>query len=270
MAFKPLDPEGWKKALRRVLLVGPPNSRKTSGLATWPGQKGYLVYPGETGHGSIDVTREDTKAFVWEEEIQKSLGPAALIKEIETATWDIIGGKFGHFDVFNGDGIHKLYAAYINDASGGAFAKGEDFDPKCYANAHEQFAFYLHKIMASPIAYVNFTCWDGREADDPTQSKGTSHVYPDLPGKMAKRIMGMFSVVLYCEVGPPQAAPAPGKPAPAQVATWQLAPGGKVWGAGVKVPPHIAKLLPQKVAQDWQKLEPLLLGGLTPNTETPE
>lgn len=259
MAFKSLDPEGWKKALRRVLLVGPPNSRKTTGMGTWPGMKAYMVYPGETGHGSIDVTREDTKAFVWEEDAQKTLGPAALVKEIESNTWDILAGKHGAFDVFNGDGIHKLYAAYINDASAGAFGKGEEFDPKCYGHAHEMFAYYLNRVMASPMSYVNFSCWDGREADDPTMAKGTSHVYPDLPGKMAKRIMGMFSVVLYCEVSPPQAA-MPGQK-PTQTATWQLQPGGKVWGAGVKVPPEIAAKLPLKVEQNWQTLEPLLLGA---------
>jgi len=74
---------------------------------------------------------------------------------------------------------------------------------------------------------------------------------------MAKRIMGEFSVVLYSEVSLPD-------PKGARRGTWQLRPGGKVWGAGIKVPPDIAKRLPEKAEQDWQKLRPVLLGEVKP------
>jgi len=250
--FKPLTADAWKQGLRRVLIVGPPNSRKTTSLFTWPGPWGYMGYPGEKGFASVPVGLEGLTALVWESDIATKTSPSALVKEIETATFELIAK--GNIRTFLGDGVHKLYGAYLNEASNGAYFAGDEFDAKCYGRSHESFLNYLNRVLSSKIEYAAFTCWDGKEADNPDAgSKGTSHIYPDLPGQMAKRIMGEFSVVLHASVP----APVPGQP---QNATWQLQPGGKVWGAGVKVPPHIAKLIPQKVEQDWAKLEPLLLG----------
>lgn len=252
MPFKQLTADSWQQGLGRVLIVGPPNSRKTTSLFTWPGPWGLVSYPGEKGYASIPVGLEGLTAYVWEDDIASKTSPSALVNEIEKCSFDLIAK--GGITTFAGDGIHKLYAAYINDASNGAYSAGDEFDAKCYGRAHEMFAHYLQRVMQSKVKYVVFTCWDGKEADNPDAgSKGTSHIYPDLPGKLAKRIMGEFSVVLHASVPPP----VPGQP---QKATWQLQPGGQVWGAGVKVPIAIAQKLPQKVEQDWGKLEPLLLG----------
>ena len=254
MPFKPLTSEAWKQGLSRVLIVGPPNSRKTTSLFTWPGPWGLVSYPGEKGYASIPAGREGLSAFVWEDDVAAKTSPSALVKEIESCTFDLLAK--GGITTFLGDGLHKAYAAYINEASNGAYAAGDEFDAKCYSRSHEAFLHYLNKIMVSKVRYVTFTCWDGKEADDPDAgSKGGSHIYPDLPGKLAKRIMGEFSVVLHAAVSPP----IPGQP---PKATWQLQPYGKVWGAGVKVPVEIASKLPQKFEQDWQKLEPLLLGKM--------
>jgi hypothetical protein len=249
--FKVLTPDSWQQALRRTLIVGPPNSRKTTSVFTWPGPWGLVSFPGEKGHASIPVGREGLTAYVWEDDVASKTSPAVLVKEIEKVSFELLAS--GGIRTFVGDGVHKLYGAYLNEATNGAYVNGDEFDAKCYGRAHEMFLHFLNRVMVSKVEYVVFTCWDGREADNPEVKGGTSHVYPDLPGKLAKRIMGEFSVVLHAEVPPP----VPGQP---QRATWQLQPGGKVWGAGVKVPVEIASKLPQKVEQDWGKLEPLLLG----------
>lgn len=254
MPFKPLTADSWQQGLRRALIVGPPNSRKTTSLFTWPMPIGLISAPGEKGYASIPMG-DGVKAFVFEEDIIAKTSPSALVKEIETTTFDLLAGKYGEITTFALDGLHKIYVAYINDATNGDFAAGNDFEPRMYGRAHEMFLHYIGRISHSKIAYFVATVWDGREADNPDMgSKGPTHVYPDLPGKLAKRIMGEFSVVLYAEVPAPVAGME-------QKATWQLQPGGKIWGAGVKVPPALAKTLPAKVPQDWKALEPLLLGA---------
>ena len=261
MPFKQLTADAWQQGLRRVLIVGPPNSRKTSSLFTWPFPIGLISYPGEKGFASIPVGQPGLSAFVWEDDVVAKTSPSALVKEIEQCTFDLLARKVEPIVTFAGDGLHKLYAAYINEASNGAYAAGDDFDAKCYNRSHEAFAHYLNRVMHSKVQNVVFTCWDGKEADNPEAgSRSASHVYPDLPGKMAKRIMGEFSVVLYAEVPPP----VPGQP---QKATWQLQPGAPDLAAGVKVPSTLAAKLPQKVPQDWQLVEPMLLGKTTTTKE---
>lgn len=255
MPFKELNADSWQQGLRRCLIVGPPNSRKTTSLFTWPRPATVVSYPGEKGYASIPVGDEGIQAFVWEDDVATKTSPSALVKEIESITFQALA-KPG-LVTFAGDGLHKLYTAYLNEATNGAYAAGDDFEPRLYGRAHEAFLHYLNRVMHSKVQYVVFTVWDGREADNPEAgSKGPTHIFPDLPGKLAKRIMGEFSVVLYAEVTPPV-------PGQVQKATWQLQPGGKVWGAGVKVPPALAAKLPSRVPQDWKLVEPLLLGKTT-------
>lgn len=254
MPFKQLTADAWQQGLRRSLIVGPPNSRKTTSLFTWPRPIGLISYPGEKGFASIPVGEPGVNAFVWEDDVVTKTSPSALVKEIETASFELLAGKHGEITTFAGDGIHKLYSAYLNEATNGAYSNGDDFEPRMYGRAHEAFLHYLNRVMHSKVQYVVFTVWDGREADNPEAgSKSPTHIFPDLPGKLAKRIMGEFSVVLYAEVSPPV-------PGQTQKATWQLQPGGKVWGAGVKLPVALAAKLPSKVPQDWKQVEPLLLG----------
>ena len=258
MPVRKLTPDTWQKALRRVLIVGPPNSRKTTSFLTWPRPLHVLVAPGEKGHASLPVDREDVHAYVFEHDSTTKISPAALVREFEQTAFEILGGKHGDVTTFAVDGLHKAFDLYLNEASDGKLFDGEKVEPRDYGPAGNKFADFLNRVMLSPVPYAIFSCWDGREKDDP-DSKGTDapqHIFPDLPGKAAKRIMGEFSVVLHASVS----NPVPGIP---QKATWQLIPGGKVWGCGVKIPVEIAAKLPQKVEQDWAKLEPLLLGQVT-------
>lgn len=256
---------------RRVLISGPPNSRKTSSLHTWPfdADEGLHIvcYPGEKGWDSIDTSIPGVHAYVWKIEDPAKASPFQVVKEVEDITAQILTGKFGKVKTFAGDGLHKLYGWYYRREYDKLAASGGDHEKisgRAFGLAHDEFQHYLHRTCHTSCPYMAFTVWDGREKDNPEDkaSNAPTHIFPDLPGQMAKRIMGEFSVVVYASVGLP---PGPGKPAPA---SWQLLPSGKVWGAGVKVPAARAKGLPTTCEQDFKALERLLLAGsLTDKTQ---
>lgn len=247
---------------RRVLVSGPPNSRKTTSLMTWPHseQEGFLHivnYPGEKGYDTLDLDDPWLKPYIWQVDDPTKTPPHTVVKEVEESTWQILAGKHGKVATFAGEGLHKLYGWYyhralVNLTQGGA--DEEKVGGRAFGQAHEDFLGYLTKVCASNAPYIVFTVWVGREKDDPTNldRKAPSHIWPDLPGQLAQRILGEFSVTLYAQVGQ---KPAPDKPAPAW---WQIRPGGQVWGAAVKAPPRVAVKLPERVAQSFTALRKVL------------
>lgn len=251
MPFVQHDKQEWERRARRTLLVGSPNTRKTSSLATWPGPRLIVSYPGEKGTASIPRD-EGTKALVWnQEDALADTNWKNVWNEVLAASKDAIGGKHGPIKTFAGDGLHKLYQTALAHATFGASARAESFDAKLYGNATTMFFQYLDFVMRSPIENVVFTVWDGHEKDDPDE-KGPSpsrHIWPELPGQAAKRIMGEFSLVLYATKEPT------GK------YVWYTQPQGKVWGAGAKLPVEIAKRLPVSLEQDWGKLEQVIFAA---------
>lgn len=154
--------------------------------------------------------------------------------------------------ICEGFGCHN--SNFLDMVTGGDLSRGEDFEAKLYNRSHERFMGYINRITQSKIPRVVFTCWEGRELDDPDNSstKAPRHIFPDLPGKMAKRIMGEFGCVLYADPGQ---MIAPGK---MSQGTWQTRPMDKVWGAGMKLPVEIAKKIPDRVPQDWQAFEAMV------------
>lgn len=279
MPFIELDKDAWKAQASRTLIVGPPNTFKTSSIATWDRPIHWISYPGEKGASSIPAHEEGIKAYVWQEEDYKQFSPVQVVKAVEDLTIEILTGARGECTTFAGDGLHKLYEQYFQQELANlklVFSNSSDpkfqgmtdaeleeaLSGKAYGNAHREFIHYLNKVSVSKVKNVVMTIWDGEEKDDASKRSGPSHIFPDLPGRMAKRIMGEFSVVLFSEVSLPD-------PQGKRTGTWQLRPGGKIWGAGVKVPPDIAKRLPEKVPQDWQKLRPLLLGEVQSVTQHP-
>mgnify|MGYP001571215047 CR=1 FL=1 len=239
---------------RRLLLMGPPNTFKTSAVVqTWPRPLHVLVYPGEKGDATIPRNVEGVHPYVWTDDPVSKTSSSLIVAQVEALTWKILGGEYGEITSFCGDGIHKYYDFILDSITGGAFFKGEEFEPRLYGRAHEHFKYYVNRINSSPVPYASFTCWDGREMDEAGQKAGPSHIYPDLPGKMAKRIMGEFSVVIYSIAD--YAMRQPNKPVPAY---WQLLPEGKVWGAAVKAPYEVVMKLPTKIPQSLVVLEDTL------------
>ena len=238
---------------RRVLISGPPNTLKTTACFTWPAHRQHVSYSGEKGYETIPRDNPDHTAWIWEVADPAKLSPHAVVTEVETLTTELLAGKHGECMTFVGDGVHKLYTWYFERAWLD-LGQREETVGQAYGKAHRDFGAYLNKVLQSQVPYVVMTAWEGRTKDDPTdKSKNApSHIFPDLPGMMASRIVGEFSVVLYAEVDPPT-------PQGKVTARWQIRPAGKVWGVGVKLPPEMAARLPNKLEPpDFRKLEPLL------------
>lgn len=263
MPFKPMQQDEWKRFFRRTLIVGPPNSWKTTSMRTWPRPLHALSFPGE--HGASAIPHEDgIYPYVWEEPTQR-VTATSVFSEICRTTEKIIAGEYGECKVFWGDGLHKLYGAIYEAELEGLKTTYPSMDEdklagRAYGEAHKTFTKYLRKVNSSAVEYVVFTVWPGREKDNPDDksANATMHLWPDLPGEMSRRVVGEFGTVLFAEPGQPIA---PGK---FTAGKWQTRPAGRVWGAGLKLPSEISAKIPTTVDQDWQKFEQLVLSGEPP------
>lgn len=251
--------EPWERRAKRVLLTGPPNAGKTTSLLTIARTLNkpiaYLSYPGEAGASSLDISAlpEGSRCWVWEDaDLSEGADWAKVLREIKVLTAEIISKKHGTFAGFFGDGLHKLYGSFLAAQTAGASETGGDFEAKLYSGSHKGFFNYLTRVKQSDFDTVAFTVWDGREKDDPdAKDRDTqNHIFPELPGKAAKLIMGEFSVVLYATVQ------GVGGGAKYQ---WQTRPMGKVWGCGIKGPVRITEKIDTFIPQDWGRLLPKLL-----------
>jgi hypothetical protein len=255
MPFKQLvTDESWGRKARRVLLTGPPNSGKTTSLLTFPRPLAYVAFPNEDGASSMPTNIEDVKAWTYDKKDFTKDDYSETLKEVKQLCFDLLAGKHGEFRTFAFDGLHKLYSLFLAVQTSGDSERGEEFDAKEYGKTHKAFFKFLAQIKASPGENIVFTVWDGREKDDP-EAKGkdaVTHIFPELPGAAAKLIMGEFSVVLYAtKIGSGEGA----------LYKWLTRPLGKVWGCGIKAPMELTTKIPTTLdAQDWRKLEPLLLG----------
>ena len=268
MAFKRLTNK--LLAGRRVLISGAPCTLKTTAILTWPKPIHIVSYPGEKGYETIPVGVEGVHPYVWEIDDITTVSPAAVVREVETLTTEILSGKYGEVKTFAGDGLHKLYGwffqATFNDlvAQAGQRSNWDGDEEKLRGPAYGQthagpdggsFGKYITKTLQTSTPYIVMTLWEGATKDNPddTSRKATSHIFPDLPGLAAKRIVGEFGAVVYSTVSLPD-------PHGRINGSWQLRPEGKVWGVGVKVPPEIGRTLPVRVPQDFTVLEELLSG----------
>ena len=124
----------------------------------------------------------------------------------------------------------------------------------------ERTRHFVQEVNASPVPNVVWLCWDGREADDPTQGfKSKTHIFPGLPGQAAKEFMGEFGLVVHSRILWDQRDPRFIKTAPERrIAKWQLKPEGDVWGASVKAPIDVVDKLPNYCEQSYEVLKQLL------------
>lgn len=237
-----IDLDGWKNTFRRVLVNGPPLSGKTTSFLTFPPKRHIFIAPGELGHSSV---REDetTKLYYWEfDPNSTNVQYMRTWVYVQRLTQEILAGKHGEVTTFCIDGLHKLYYVIMK-----AMGFTSNSDPKEYVKYHEAFANYMHFVLGGPTPFVVASSYDGNEAVE-AGSKVTQ-IFPDLPGKMAKQVMGMFPVVLHSERNGELEK---------ERFTWRLRASGKIQGVGMHLPIEIKKRFPAEIDQDWRKIEAIV------------
>jgi hypothetical protein len=238
----PVDLDSWKGTFRRVLLNGPPLSGKTTSLLTFPKKRHILIAPGELGHSSVRED-DDTKVYFWQ--FDPSSSNIQYMKtwvQVQKLTNEVLGGKFGEVETFAIDGLHKLMFT-IMCANGWT----PDTEGKVYPKYYRKFNEYLSPILASTIPYVVATCYDGRESIEPGSK--ITQVFPQLPGALAKDIMGTFPVCFHAERH---------GEGDKETFVWRLRAQGSMQAAGMHLPVDLKKKFPAELEQDWSKVEAIL------------
>ncbi len=249
MPLVEITPELRAKMLRRVYVFGPPNSFKTTSVITTGVYPMVLIScPGERGWGTIPKNVKGLRPFVWERSPTDAQTAESVRAEVHTTVEKAIAGEYGPIRSLVIDGFHQMYEVYLEIATGGAYGRGEDFEPRLYARAHKMADRFLGITLDSPIEYVTFTSWNAREPDRVGGDARASHEWPDLPGKAAKKMVGHFSVVAFARVKQTKL------PDGSQASEWLLKPDTEVWGASVKMDPRLIVRLPTTVPQDFKKL----------------
>lgn len=233
----------WERASKRILHIGPPNTWKTTALATYPRPIHYICCPGEQGHGTMPEG-DGITAYLWDPSSTDNY--RTVIEEMENTVANILAGKNGPVTTLAIDGLHKLCMLYtLKEASGSLDTVPEEEMGRTYGRGNSNFFKWLIKVLESDVQYVACTVWDAYEKDDSQDrsKKAPQHIFPALPGQAAKKIIGEFGICLYHE--------------PDQLEHGKInirtAPGGKIWGCGVKMPMAIAKTIPALIlAKDWQ------------------
>jgi len=252
----------------RVLLFGPPNSLKTTCLLQLPQPNHIISVPGEKGYDTIPADDPGIKPYIWRTEDASKLSPFKVVSEMEEIVTQIRAGKFGEARSICLDGVHKAYDWFYAKALMGLMIAAENkgaknvdeelFRGPAYGVAHNEFGLWLTRLLQSKTEYVWITTWEADKKDDPKskQRDAMTHIFPDLPGQLGKRIVGEVSAVLYCKTTLDLVSGRlKGK--------WQLKPDMKVHGVGVKVDPKIATALPAEMDMDFPKLIALLRGEST-------
>jgi hypothetical protein len=252
---KKLGTEEWKRLFSRALVSGPPNSWKTTSLKTWPRPTHVLFFPGEKGASSLDHA-PDLHGYTFEVDPATPMSARKVVKLVQTTTVEILSGKHGPIQTFAGDGLHKLYGiihqANLDELISTYPSSDEDkLRGRAFGLAHEEFTSYLTLVCNSAVPRVVFTIWDGSTKDNAKDKSqdASSHIWPDLPGEMAKKIIGEVGAALYAVPG---REVAPGKFSPG---TWQTRRSGAVWGVGIKAPLSVVSRIPTAIPQDWTALE---------------
>lgn len=262
----------WRRALYRPLLNGPPLSGKTTSTKTFPrrslsksyqrnitGDTFLVVVPGEHGHTSV-LPEDDYHIFAWE------IDPTSATNEykkwwveFESTLREIVTGKHGPVETLVIDGLHLLYDLVMR-VNGWTPAMVDDKESgRQYTKYHADFLNFVSKWLQSPVPMVAATCFDGLEPMESDNPRSLKQIYPSLPGMMAKRIMGVFPVIIHTE----------GQQGDVKSFKWALRPLGKTQAAGMHLPQTLAEKFPRECPQDWLVLDQVFAQAIMGMPEAP-
>ena len=231
-----------KKGKVRLIIMGKPNSRKTSSFPSFPSPKVISGCPGEK-HTAILSNTEGVRVRLWED--TPGAGPRVTWNEYLAETKNILESKVlagSQCAIF--DGLHRLQRLAI--AAGRAEVGKKSFD--AWEKGKENFKQWVDMGYKSDIPVVIWVCWAKADVIDELasaedQAKAKKGYYLDLIGAEQREMMGDYSIVYqYVEGGK---------------AYWQLV-GDERAECGLRVPPEQAASLPYKVEASWPKLAEVL------------
>lgn len=222
--------------------------------------------PGEKGTLSLTTT-DHVKPHIYETEDEANTTDAKWSKEAVDAcvnTTEVL--RKSGVDVLAIDGLHSLYEQKMNQITGGAYLNGGEFDTKLYGLAHGFIGDYISKVHHSRVPVIVVTTWEEweKQPDNPAVqiNKYTpQHLWPSLPGKMAKRIVGHFDGRLSCQI---KTQCLHGKTGCDEYGkehyVWQFLPKGDVIGVGVKGLRRITKQMKETpyIHQSYESLKQLM------------
>jgi len=245
----------WVRSFRRCLLIGAPDSWKSSSFTTWPGPRAIFQCPGELGGSTLQESPEQT---IWTYRKEGKETEKDLVQQFRKDV-DLAVGSGKYQAVFL-DGLSALYGTIfkMHEAEGG--------DKRSWFWMSETVLFeIIGEVLNSNTPYVCMTVWPAPQEDDPIQAEMAAktggvvskHFMPDIPGKNAPaRLLGKFGVKANCKPGQQVA---PGKFSSGK---WILRNQGTSYGAGMKLPISIAERIPTEVEANWTKLEAMVMGGV--------
>ena len=264
--------QSYLHAIRRVLLVGAPNSWKTSSLWTWadttdPEEYVHIIsLPGEKGYSSIPQHPQVRAYRMSLDDPDNEVALTKAFTEVVALINVILDGKRGRSGTIILDGLHKLYAEVIypmvwKEAGGGAKEAG-----RAYGAAHTKFREILNRCQRAKRFVA--TVWDKDKREDPDNQRSQLQTWSALPGDMARAVTGEFSCVFYAEPGRHMGG---GK---FSQGTWQTRPTTDIPTPSMKIPLQLAstaqEVIPTKIAQDWMAFErqyELMLRGQKPTAD---
>ena len=272
----------------RMVIFGPPNTLKTTSSLSWPkgehrgltGMLHHISLPGEQGWETVPVVEDPhLKQYVWQFDEATKSSPHAVVKEVETEVFKVVAGAYGPVLSVVIEGIHKMYdwyfkRAFINLQGTKSYVESGGDDEKitgrAYGLAHDDIELFLTRIISSTVPYILLTSWEVEAKDDPKSKKKDAPTtkFPDLPGKMGRRLTGMVSVTAFSKTEPGPQGKARG--------VWILKAHGdlslKIGGVGLKMDPSLVEKIPALIkataadgkTPEWRAvrfsdLEPLLL-----------
>lgn len=246
MALIKLDQSSWRRSFSRILWNGPPLSGKTTGTLTLPRPCHLVVAPGELGYSSV-LPEPDYHIYAWEyDQNDMKVNPRDIWKEMNEVLTEILQGKHGEVKSLVFDGLHKLYDLVMRIEGWQASMIDDKEAGKQYVKYHATFSSFLSRMLASSVPLVGATCYDGLEPIEPGSK--LTQIFPMLPGKMAKEVMGMFPVVFHTS----------------QESTryyWALRATGKMQAAGLHVPTRMIAMIPERIEIQVDKKTGEVKGG---------
>ena len=171
-------------------------------ILTCPGEFGFRSLPPDTPHiSSYHIETDETDDV---KSVQFSID---ALDVFHSTYQDVMKNKP---DIIAFDGIHSLWDHIMNKVTGGLYLQGEDLnynpltgrsDPyrsaKYHDMAHNTFGNVINSYYLSSTPLIVCTTWeDWKTAKSDMDKIGViesqRYLWPDIPGKMATRIVGKF------------------------------------------------------------------------------